>query len=438
MFGFKFSIFLMAIFIILYPSLAQARWSLTPRLYVQEQYDDNIFLRETNEQDDFITTVSPGVDLKYETPTEMIDLDYEFQKSFFSDFSELDFSGHRVRAEARKDFGPRFSASIREFFIRSEEPIEVTGIPVFERPTIERPSIRIGKRESYTRNIVQPGLTFRFGETRSIRLRYRNNTLRNKRDDIADREQNATNALLTFPFNIHNTIEVFYEHINQDYDPTTPPQPPRDFDGDEIRGRYTYHFDPITSAFIEYRYYERDFDQETTGFVDYKVHDRRLGFSRDLYENLSVSASVGHVLRDADDRDDEEAFSGRLDFSGQYKRLGADVYGETGFDEDFLTAETLGFNEFSRIGFNGRYQLLERLSAQGFFYFERDRFVDLNRRDKLWNIRARLSYELLRWLFLSFDYEYNKRDSNISDESYIDNRCFFRVTTQYDIAELFQ
>ena len=144
------------------------------------------------------------------------------------------------------------------------------------------------------------------------------------------------------------------------------------------------------------------------------------------------------MLRDADDRDDEEAFSGRLDFSGQYKRLGADVYGETGFDEDFLTAETLGFYEFSRVGFNGRYQLLERLSAQGFFYLERDRFVDLNRRDKIWNIRARLSYELLGWLFLSFDYEYNKRDSNFFDESYIDNRYFFRVTTQYNIAELFQ
>lgn len=430
MLGFKFSIFLMAIFIILCPSLARARWSLTPRLSVEEQYDDNIFLSEKNEQDDFITTISPGVDLKYETPTQMIDLDYEFQTLFYSDFSELDYSGHRGRAEARKDFSPRFSAGIREIFISSEDPIELTGIPVFERP-----SIRIGRRNRYTRNIVEPDATFRFGERDSVRLEYRNNILRNKQEDIIDQDENAINALLTFFFNVHNGVEAFYEHIDWDYD--TAPEYIRDFDGDEIRGRYTYHFDPRTSAFVEYRYYERDFERETTGFVDYKVHDQRLGFSRDLYENVSVSASAGYAVRNADGGDDEGVFSGRLDFLARYKRLDAEVYGETGFGEDFSSAYSYGFNESWRIGFDGRYQLLERLSAQGHFYLENDHFVDLNRRDKLWNIQGGLSYQPLRWLIISFDYRYNKWDSNMSFPNYTDNRYLFRVTTQYDIAELF-
>jgi hypothetical protein len=430
---FKLPFLVISIFAILSPGLVQAKWSLIPRLYVEHQYDDNIFLTETNEQHDFITTVSPGVNLQYQTPTEKIDLDYEFQRSFYSDFPELDFPGHRGRAEARKDFGPRFSAGIREIFIRSQDPIELTGPPVFEPP-----SIRTGMRNPYTRNIVEPDMTFRFGEKRSLRLKFRNNILRNKQENIADRDQNAINALLSFPFNIHNDIEVFCEHINQNYDPTIPPQPPRDFDGDEIRGRYTYHFDPITSAFVECRYYQRDLDRETTGFVDYKVHDPRLGFSRDLYENVTVSASAGYAIRNATGRDDEETFSGRLDFSGQYKRLAADVYGKVGFDEDFLGAESLGFNQFWRVGFNGRYQLLERLSARGFFYVERNRFVDIDRTDKLWNVRGRLSYHLMRWLFLSLNYEYNKRDSNIPFESYTDNRYFGRITAQYDIAELFQ
>lgn len=424
---------LMIILTLFPPALAEAKWSLTPRIYLEEQYDDNIFLTETNEEDDFITTVSPGVNLKYETPTEIIDLDYEFQRSFYSDFSELDFSGHRGRAEARKDFGPRFSAGIREIFIMSEDPIELTGIRLFQRP-----SIRIGRRNRYTRNIVEPEVTFTFHENRSIRLGYRNNILRNKAEDIADQDENAINALLTFRFNIHNGVEVFYEHIAQDYDPTVPPEPPRDLDGDEIRGRYTYYFDPKTSAFVEYRYYQRDFDRETTGFVDYKVHTPSLGFSREIRENISLLARGGYTLRDAKNRDDEEAFSGRGDLLARYKHLTVDLYGETGFDEDFTSVENLGFNEFWRVGFNGRYQLLERLWTEGFFYLESDRFVDLNRKDKLWNVRGRLNYQLIKWLFLSFDYEYNKRDSNIPFESYTDNRFFGRITAQYDIAEQFQ
>lgn len=432
---FRFKFLLAAIALVLMPSfsLATAKWSLTPRLFVEEQYDDNIFLTETNEEDDFITTISPGLNLTYETPTRNINLDYELQRILHAEFSELDLTGHRGRVEARTDFSRRFSAGIREIFIRSEDPIELTGVPTFERP-----AVRGQGRNRYTRNILEPDATFRFYKNRSIRLGYRNQVLRNDAEDVADFGENAVNALLAFRFDIRNGIEVFYEHIEQDYEPTIPPEPPKDFDGDEFRGRYVHFFDSRTSLFAEYRYFQRDFDRETGDFIDYKVHEPRLGFSRNIHENVSVSASAGYAFRDADGGDDEETFSGRLNFSGRYRRLSTELYGETAFGEDFLSAENLGFNEFWRIGLTGRYQFLERLTGAGYFFVERDRFTDLDRRDKLWNIRCRLDYQLLRWLFVSFDYTYNARDSNIPTDRYRNNRYFARITALYDVAERFQ
>jgi hypothetical protein len=424
---------ILAVFIAASPVIAKSKWSLTPRLYLEEQYDDNLFLSETDEKDDWITTISPGVDLKYETPTELLDLDYELRRSMYSDFSELDFTAHRGRAEARKDFGSSLSAGITEVFIQSEDPIELTGIPTFERPSIRR-----GRRNRYTRNIVEPDLTFRFGEDRSLRVAYSNNILRNKRDDIADQDANTIDGTLSYRFNIHHGAELFYQHVDQSYDKTIPPEPPRDFDGDEVRGRYTYFLDPITSVFGEYRYYHRDFERQTAGYVDYEVHVPSLGFSRRILENLTVTASGGYALRDAKNRKDEETFYGRGDLIARFNRLTADLYAETGFDEDFISAESLGFNEFWRAGFSGSYRLRERLTATGYLYYEEDDFVDLNREDKLWSARAGLSYRVLRWLFLSFDYEYNKRDSNIPFESYTDNRYLGRLTAQYDLAEYFQ
>jgi hypothetical protein len=401
-------------------------------VYVEGQYDDNIFLTERDEESDFITTVSPGINLAYESPTGKIDLDYEFQKVFHDDFTELDFSGHRGRAEARKDFSKWFAAGIREIFIRSQDPIEVTGVEEFERPSVRR------GRNRYTRNIVEPAVTFRFGENRSIGVGYRNNILRNKREDIADQDENAGNALLTFRFNIRNEIGVFYEYINQEYQETTPPSPDQDFDGHEVRGRYTHYFDPKTSAFIEYRYYQREFDRETADFVDYEVHNPSLGFARDLAENVSISASGGYSRRDVDRGKDDDTFSGRGDFSAGYKRLTLTLYGETGFGEDFTTAESLGFNEFWRAGVNGEYQLLERLWVAGFFYIEENQFSDIDRRDTLWSARGNVRYQFLRWFFLSFEYVHNERNSNIDGESYRDNRYFGRLTAQYDIAQHFQ
>ena len=426
--------FMLALVIIIFaPTLADARWSVTPRLYVEEQYDDNLFLTETDAQDDFITTISPGIDLKYETPTGMIDLDYELRRSLYSDFSELDFTGHRGWLDARKDFGPRFSAGITELFIKSQDPIGLTGIRTFERPSITE-----AERRPYTRNILQPDLTFRFYENRSIRVGYRNHILRNDADNIADQDENAINALLSFGINVHNEFELFYENLRQDYGATIPLQLPRDFDGDQIRGTYTYHFNPRTAAFFVYRYYQKDMDQETPYFFDYKVHDPRLGFSRDIYENVSLSATAGYAFREADGLKDEETFSGELNFSAQYKRLSTEIYGATGFQDDFRSAESLGFNEFWRVGLNASYQFLQRLWGNAYFYVEEDDFTDIGRTDKYWDARGILRYQLVKWLFVSFDYEHFKRDSTTPFQSYTDNRFFGRITFQYDIAEHFQ
>jgi predicted porin len=400
-------------------------------LYAQGEYDDNIFLTERNEQDDFITTVSPGINLGYLTPKGEIELDYEFRKVFYDDFSDLDYNGHRARGVARMDFTSWFSAGIREIYIRDEDRLELTGDPEFEKP-----SVRQGRRDRYTRNIVEPETTFRFGENRSIRLGYRNMILRNDRDNEADQDENRGNALLTYRFNIHNGIEIFGEYITKDYDKTIPPRPDRDFDGYTTSGRYIYYFDPKTSAFVEYQYVYRDFDNPSLAFFDYEIHTPSIGFSRDLYENVTLSASAGYAYRDTErPGDDEEAFFGRTDLVIEYKRLRLSVYGETGVDEDFFTAESLGFNKFWRAGINAQYQLLERLRVRGFFYVEEEDFTDINREDTTYNFRGMLDYQILRWLFLDLEYEYNKRDSERALQDYDNNRYLARLTVAYDIAE---
>jgi hypothetical protein len=260
--------------------------------------------------------------------------------------------------------------------------------------------------------------------------------LRNDRDNEADQDENRGNALLTYRFNIHNGIEIFGEYITKDYDKTIPPRPDRDFDGYTTSGRYIYYFDPKTSAFVEYQYVYRDFDNPSLAFFDYEIHTPSIGFSRDLYENVTLSASAGYAYRDTErPGDDEEAFFGRTDLVIEYKRLRLSVYGETGVDEDFFTAESLGFNKFWRAGINAQYQLLERLRVRGFFYVEEEDFTDINREDTTYNFRGMLDYQILRWLFLDLEYEYNKRDSERALQDYDNNRYLARLTVAYDIAE---
>jgi uncharacterized protein (PEP-CTERM system associated) len=168
------------------------------------------------------------------------------------------------------------------------------------------------------------------------------------------------------------------------------------------------------------------------------VYNPKLGFSRNLYENINVTLTGGYGTRKADKADDKDVFTGRLDFSSQYKRLNATVYGEKGFFDDYTSAESLGFYKFWRAGFNGRYQFLERLWLNAFIYFEEDEFVDIDVTEKYYNCRATLNYRILKWAYLSLDYQYNERDSDIPFGDYERNRVFFRITFEYDVAEKYQ
>jgi hypothetical protein len=233
-------------------------------------------------------------------------------------------------------------------------------------------------------------------------------------------------------------VQLYYEHIDMNYDQTDPPQPPQDFKADVARGRYTYYFSPRTSVFAEYRYVNKDLDEESADFFDYEIQNPRVGFSLDLYENLNLTVSGGYALRKADDTDDDEIFTGRLYSSGEYKSLNVTVYGERGFFDDYTSADSDGFYKFWRTGLDARYQILERLWFDASLFFEKDKFVDRDRTDKFYNARARLNYRILKRAYLSLDYQYNERDSNIPFDDYQRNRVFFRITFEHDIAERFE
>ena len=67
-----------------------ANYTITPSISIRETYNDNIFLEDSNEEDDFITTLSPNITLDYSPNSKMdINLDYGFDFRFYSSHSDL-------------------------------------------------------------------------------------------------------------------------------------------------------------------------------------------------------------------------------------------------------------------------------------------------------------------------------------------------------------
>jgi len=90
------------------PSLArgQAGWYLTPSVSVSESYDDNIFRSSLVREEDFITNVTPGLRLAYQSAPLTLALSYSTTYAKFVEHPELDNVGNRQRGTLEFNFVP--------------------------------------------------------------------------------------------------------------------------------------------------------------------------------------------------------------------------------------------------------------------------------------------------------------------------------------------
>ena len=106
------------------PALAWSQvLTLTPSLTVGERYDDNIFQSADNEEDDYITMISPAVELRYAPRAETL-LTFAYQPAFhiFAEHDSQNFSSHRANLTVESPLSRRFSLQLDDELLVTEEP----------------------------------------------------------------------------------------------------------------------------------------------------------------------------------------------------------------------------------------------------------------------------------------------------------------------------
>jgi len=133
--------------------------TLTPSLTIGERYDDNIFQDDDNEEDDFITTISPAIQLRYVPRAETM-LTFEYQPAFeiFAKNDDENFVGHRLDFDFESPLSRRFALKVSELLVITEEP----GDRIREVDDIDpNPDARPGSREErerFLRNVASVAL----------------------------------------------------------------------------------------------------------------------------------------------------------------------------------------------------------------------------------------------------------------------------------------
>ena len=401
-----------------------------PSLTLQEQYSDNLYLRSINRQEDWITTIYPGVRFstlpaKVTSPGQIlkapaeplgIDLDYRLGLNFYAKVAERNYVSHQGTLNTWYTIDRKLDLRLRDYFLQSDEPIEqayiVGALPGEYVVGIQR------ERSIYIRNIFEPSIGYRFGRENLLELNYRNNIYENESTSIEDSRGNYINPRVTYWFNIHHGMVLEYGLIMGDFERSP------DLTGHMGRGRYTYRFNPRSSFFAEYIYLKRDF--QSPG-IDYDVHNPSVGVEYSFSRTLSGRVQIGYFRQapEIGSSTDGPAFDANLVQRTEKTTYNLSFQG--GYREDFFTAENIGFMRYYRgIGAITR-RVIARLTLGLLGSVERIEY-STDQKDWRWQFGGNASYQIFRWLTVSLDIFHRENDSNIDTADYNENRGIFRLS----------
>lgn len=371
-----------------------------PFLIIQGVYTDNLFATHTNTQEDFITTLAPGIWIAFPANREkLLAIDtvttspgglklsrikpeatrryqtyflYSPEFLFYSDHSSLDHVNHKAEGMFQYNFNSGLSFDVIDIY-HDKEDIAGDGL----RDRLYR----------YQDNLLDLIMTYApHSKKYKFEFDYSNYDIGYKDDLLAYRDRTDNSF----------GISAFYR------------------------------IKPKTSVFLEYNYSDIAFDD---GFRD-SVEDRYYaGITWDVTAKTRGTLKLGYMEKDFDSPllSDQEGFSVELQTQHNLSpKRALQINGYRRFHEsDFGDA-----SGFLSTGIDAA--LLQRFSEKwsGTFdvLYEENEYIGYDRDDTLFRIGPALRFEPRRWMIFDLGYHYYNNDSNVTVYDYEANQFFIRVS----------
>ncbi|MFH0810092.1 MAG: hypothetical protein V2A77_06445 [Pseudomonadota bacterium] len=394
---------------------------LRPRLRVEEEYNDNVFLRAGSAASDYITTVYPALDLSARTPTSGVELTYELGYSRY--FNQgVNFVRQNGGLLAYRKLTRRLSLEAVDTFYRSEDLLQPGVGTVAPRSTLR----------AYVNNSASPQLRYRYAPGGEVILNWLNTILENEDPALQDAFGNRGGMEIHHAFSRHDNAALAYSYERADFTqvPALNFVPLPDFVANRANVGYIHNLTRSVSLLGVYDYQDYSFSGET--FDNYRTHEGRAGCTLMPAPGWTVTATGGLFKVDggADMR-----LGGGLAADLQVQRVcDAGVAGvgyRRGLAEDYYSGENLGvyrywtasfgFNYFPRRHFN------VTLQADG----GTREYGRVNRHDDYWDLKTGLVYQIRKWLAAGVRYERYYLKSIPATSDFTNNRYIATIGVSY-------
>ena len=364
--------------------IGYGRFTFLPQLALQETYRSNLYLTSSDRKSDFVTTVTPGMGLRYLFGNNsMFSLDYKVGFLNFARYSSNNYQDHRANGLLH--------------WVASGG-LEFTLGDSFTRSTLERVQTMV-REEPFTENFFNGAAAYRFTDRWKVEGKY-------IRDDTA--YDSSQFNLADYTSNLYGTSLY-------------------------------YRFLPRTSGLVEYDYVIKSFPNDR--LVDQTQHLAYAGLAFDPAGKLKGSLKAGYGWqefntsvqgRDNSPRNWIMAVQVVDDFDS---RTSATLDALRAFATDATLVNASYINTWATLTL--QHFFTGKIGAVGVVsYRERDYTENLldpgtgtlgKRTDKIWTSGVGGFYNIQKWLQVRLEYQYQDSNSNFSQYSYVDHRVSLRM-----------
>jgi hypothetical protein len=355
---------------------------LKPSIAAEERFSDNIYATETNEKDDFITSVKPAFELVSDWNVHELSFNASADVGRYANYSDENYEDYSVGTEGRIDIlRETYATAGLQYYQRHEDrgSAEANTINAVE-PTIfhdleaKLNLYRGAGRFSVALDNQYDRLTYENGYTAAGAVL--DNTVR-------DRDEYRSRLKIAYELIPNYSAFVSATYLDKEYDTTTAALN-RNSNGYDLNVGTDINISGKTKAEVFVGYYDRNYED-----VDFK-DQKGLAFGADVIWDMSDLTSFdANVVRSIE----ETTIDGASGYVSTKYSVGAEHELRRnillGLDASYATNE-----------YNG--------AAVG----------DIEREDDISEAGAKVSYLLNRNVTLDTSYTYRNRNSNIADQDY--------------------
>jgi hypothetical protein len=412
----KVIIFFTAFFCII-PSVLSAKYQfeVTPSISIAENYDDNIDLTKNNLKSDWITSISPKVDLNIKSETSKISLSYAPILIRYKNEDQRNTIGHSGTLIIGGNLSNKLLYEFEETYLMSDDPIEQTeGIYDIRH-----------NRNSYQRNSEGVNTTFIFGPDDAVKCGYNYSFLKNKDSSLYDNKYSNPVVALTFGVNKKNKIEFNYGYVLANFSRDDKNVPGNNYSGNAITTKYTYRLNSISTTSFAYSLNTRSFDNS---LENYNVHHGTIDFTHSFSGGSTISLIGGYFLVKNKFLSDDNGYSCDISFTKNFSRVGFSISGSEGWREGYLEADRMGLLKYLWVDSKFSYQATEKLKNNASIFYMSSKQESDGRRFKTYNAHYGWTLSFFRWYALSIDYSHEGRNDDVDLYDFVDNRVMMSLT----------